>query len=230
MVSFDREANIMPKLRERIEGWDLDVPRLQNSQYGPMNTYLTHKFPNGMVKPQALIREIVADGVMEVMMDNDDEAVLEDIGNISLDSTGIFIPVSVRFSLTRLSGQIVSNQEMKRYPDLVVVSYYRDKPDKIRVVMEIGSVHDRAGATERHKEKVQKQLQEYMVLLGEEGGRWAKPAIGVALVGTEVSFSRRRENKTGGKQWTKPTRWYSIYSQTFVDEMNKIRDAMVGEI
>ena len=42
MVDFDPDDNNIPqKLRNRFLSWETDVPRLQYSQYGPINKYLT---------------------------------------------------------------------------------------------------------------------------------------------------------------------------------------------
>jgi len=79
------------------------------------------------VKPQGLIRPIMSeDDVVDVLVGEDG---LFDVGNasiVSIDST----------------GQYVSKQEEKRYPDFIVASYYDDeKYDKIRLIVEIGSLH-----------------------------------------------------------------------------------------
>jgi hypothetical protein len=43
-------------LRRRIEGWGRFVPRSQFSQYGPLATYFSKKFPRALIKPQAIVR------------------------------------------------------------------------------------------------------------------------------------------------------------------------------
>lgn len=96
MVDFDPDdANIPQKLRNRFTNWATDVPRLQYSQYGPINKYLSLKFPDAMVKPQGLIRPIRPDNEREVTVEMDgllgpgEEDSLLDVGNTSVDSTGL---------------------------------------------------------------------------------------------------------------------------------------------
>ncbi|KZP03020.1 hypothetical protein FIBSPDRAFT_905331 [Athelia psychrophila] len=212
MVQFDPTDEKIPQiLRDRIVSWDTEVPRLQFSQYGPIDKYLNLKFPNGMVKPQGLMRPIVQHvepdpGAEQGQGDGLDW--LDDVGDVSMDST----------------GQYVSRQAAKRYPDFVVVSYYgeKEKHDKIRIILEIGSLHNKGPASEIAKQEIQMQLYGYMDLLGEEGegGRWDTNALGVGILGTEVCFSRAR--KLGAKHvgFTYGSKWATLYDGTFVQEMN----------
>lgn len=86
MVRFDPHDNkISQILRERIEHWDTELPRLQHHQYGPFNKYLNDKFPDQMVKPQGLIRPIREGN--DAVVDNYG---LQD-GDISMDSTGTLV-------------------------------------------------------------------------------------------------------------------------------------------
>jgi hypothetical protein len=86
MVDFDPNDDKIPqKLRNRFIRWNTDVPRLQYSQYGPINKYLNLKFPDAMVKPQGLMRPIVLEHKLELEFEEDG---LGDVGNISIDSTG----------------------------------------------------------------------------------------------------------------------------------------------
>ena len=91
MVDFDPDDdNIPQKLRDRFISWATHVPRLQFSQYGPIDKYLNLKFPDAMVKPQALIRPIVSEAEEETI--DLDEGNLMDIGNssdVTVDSTGM---------------------------------------------------------------------------------------------------------------------------------------------
>ncbi|KIL68280.1 hypothetical protein M378DRAFT_196726 [Amanita muscaria Koide BX008] len=214
-VDFDPDDdNIPQKLRNRFLSWMTEVPRLQYSQYGPINKYLTLKFPDAMVKPQGLMRPIMTEREVQIVVGQDGilgEDGLLDVGNISdisIDST----------------GQYVSKEE-KRYPDFIVASYYDDneKYDKIRLIVEIGSLHKREAASNNVKKEIQKQLHEYMVLLGDEGARWATNVLGVAILGTEVCFSRPRKRKEDGSiMFTMPSKWHSLYDDTFVKEINKV--------
>ena len=73
------------------------------------------------------------------------------------------------------------------------------------------------------KSTIQKQLHDYMSLLGEEGARWTTSVLGVAILGTEVCFSRPRRTKEDGTIiFTKPLKWYSLYDGTFVKEINRV--------
>jgi hypothetical protein len=97
MVSFDpSETAIDPELRARIEEWATEVPKLQSSQYGPINKYLNFKFKRGMVKPQALIRPILPE---EAAVGDEGADGLEDLGNVSMDSTGNLMVNSLPSSL-----------------------------------------------------------------------------------------------------------------------------------
>jgi hypothetical protein len=98
MVEFDPNDDKIPqKLRDRFTSWVNELPRLQYSQYGPINKYLNLKFPDAMVKPQGLMRPIMS--ALEVDMAVGEDG-LDDVGNISIDSTGalsqhIFILLSL---------------------------------------------------------------------------------------------------------------------------------------
>jgi hypothetical protein len=112
----------------------------------------------------------------------------------------------------------------------VVVNYYIDgRPDKIRLVMEVGSLRGKA-ASEQQKEAIIQQLRTYMVMMGREGAWWERLVIGVALLGTEVAFSRPLQVENGETKWTNLTKWYSIYSQKFTDEMNKIAKVIEEDV
>jgi hypothetical protein len=106
-----------------------------------------------------------------------------------------------------------------------VTSYYDDeeKYDKIRLVVKIGSLHSKTRAPSEHvKNEIQKQLHEYMALLGDEGVRWETTALGVIILGTEVSFSRLHRREDGSIMFTKPSKWYDLYDGMFVREINRV--------
>ena len=140
--------------------------------------------------------------------------------------------VPLRSSLINTSArQYVSKQEQKRYPDFVVTSYYDDeeKHDKIRLIVEIGSLHGRT-ASQKVKEEFQKRLYDYMAMLGEEGARWATTALGVAVLGSEVCFSRpRRKKEDGSIKFTVPSKWHDLYDGTFVKEIDRVATTMRKE-
>jgi hypothetical protein len=234
MVDFDPDdGNIPQKLRNRFTSWATEPPRLQYSQYGPIDKYLNLKFPGAMVKPQGLIRPIMSVQEVEMVVGMDGlvgEDGLLDVGNtsiISIDSTGMSPwNMCTLLLLNIFAGQYVSKQERKRYPDFVVTSYYDDeeKNDKIRLIVEIGSLHKREeAASQKVKDEIQKQLHDYMTMLGEEGVRWATTVLGIAILGTEVCFSRpRRIKEDGSIMFTKPSKWYDLYDGIFVKEINKV--------
>ncbi|TFY73207.1 hypothetical protein EWM64_g10805 [Hericium alpestre] len=165
-----------------------------------MNKYLNLKFPDAMVKPQGLLREILEDNPNFDFGDG-----LDDLGNISIDST----------------GQMVTKQDPKNYPDFVVVNYYDDDHDKVRLVMEIGSLQKKEPASDSAKHDVEMQLQNYMSLLGDEGARWSENTLGVAVLGNEVWFTKPRRLNTGLK-FTRGRKWHSLYDEIFVKELERI--------
>jgi len=71
------------------------------------------------------------------------------------------------------------------------------------------------------KDEIQKQLYDYMNMLGEEGARWATSVLGVAILGTDVCFSRPRR-ADGAITFTKASKWYDLYDGTFVREINRV--------
>jgi len=107
-----------------------------------------------------------------------------------------------------------------------VASYYEDeeKHDKIRLILEIGSLQQREAASQNAKNEIQKQLYDYMVLLGDEGERWATNVLGVAILGTEVCFSRPRRNRQNGWTFTNASKWYNLYDGIFVKEIDKVAE------
>ena len=64
-----------------------------------------------------------------------------------------------------------------------------------------------------------------MVLLGDEGERWATNVLGVAILGTEVCFSRPRWSRQNGwVTFTNASKWYNLYDGTFVKEIDKVAE------
>ena|SRR5258707_7329911 len=93
-----------------------------------------------------------------------------------------------------------------------------EKYDKIRLIVEIGSLHKREAASQTVKDEIQRQLHDYMAMLGSKEAT----ALGVVL-GTEVCFSRpRRKKEVGSIMFTRPLKWYNLYDGTFVQEINKM--------
>ena len=54
------DASVPEVLHKRIESWHYVQPKTQFHQYGPLNAYLSLKFPPDkfLVKPQALLQEL----------------------------------------------------------------------------------------------------------------------------------------------------------------------------
>lgn len=229
MDRFDSNDTKIPQLlRERIEQWAYTAPRIQYSQYGPMNKYLNKKFPNAMVKPQGLMRPIVErdEPGPDAGVEGEDGL---DMGDVSMDSTGAlsFRACSWASRQPFLAGQMVSRRDPKRYPDFIVVSYYGEegKHDKIRIILEIGSLQDNTKApSDTAKREIEKQLYGYMDLLGKEGegGRWDKKALGVAMLGTEVCFSRAYPLDSVRESYSHSSSWVSLYGPRFVAEMDRM--------
>lgn len=107
-----------------------------------------------------------------------------------------------------------------------MASYYEgeENHDKIRLILEIGSLHKGVAASQNAKDEVRKQLYDYMVMLGADGGRWATNVLGIAILGTEVCFSRPRRNKDGSTIFTQALKWYDLYDGTFVKEIDKVAE------
>lgn len=111
MAVFDPNDNTLPqKLRIRFQRWATVTPKLQYSQYGPMDKYLNMKFPTGMVKPQGLLRKSSEQDEHTEFQDDlelpdkkhrfvkpepdaetEGDEGLDDVGNVSIDSTGAFL-------------------------------------------------------------------------------------------------------------------------------------------
>ncbi|TFY75444.1 hypothetical protein EWM64_g8569 [Hericium alpestre] len=209
-VSFDPAADIPVRLRQRIERWNDSPPKLQFSQYGPLDKYFNLRFPKALVKPQGLLRP--KDHRADVAY-YDILGQLDAGEDTSVDSTGQAVEVE------------------KNYPDFVIASYYEQNAqggwpsDLVRLVCEIGSLYDQPAPTASQKSAIQFQLSQYMYLLGREGERWDERAIGVAIIGTEVSFSKPRretdENGTVHVKWTKGA-WLSLYGKQWDAEMKRI--------
>ncbi|KZP26439.1 hypothetical protein FIBSPDRAFT_887237 [Athelia psychrophila] len=157
-----------------------------------------------MVKPQGLIRPIVPED--DQLDGAEEDGGLCDLGDVSMDST----------------GQHVSRQDRKSYPDFVVVSYDEGKYDRIRMIIEIGSLQETTAIPSKiTKKELQKQLHSYMLLLGDEGGRWGTYVLGVGVLGTEVFYIRSRM-QSGKMGFNQNGSWTSLYDDAFVKEMEKV--------
>jgi hypothetical protein len=100
-----------------------------------------------------------------------------------------------------------------------------EKHDKIRLILEIGSLQKTEATLQNAKNKIQKQLYDYMVFLGDEGERWATNVLGVAILGTEVCFSHPRRSKHNGwVTFTNASKWYNSYNGTFIKEIDKVAE------
>jgi len=98
------DNSIPYRLRGRIEKWETSPPKTQYQQYGPLNAFLSIKFPPDrfLVKPQALLREIwqntapedtdamkaIIFGRDDHTMDVDDHLREEIVRRASIDSYG----------------------------------------------------------------------------------------------------------------------------------------------
>lgn len=95
-------------------------------------------------------------------------------------------------------------------------------PDRIRLVVEIGSLHTRSPASVMRKAEISKQLYNYMVMLGDDGDRWAGDVLGVGIAGTEVCYSRPYVMLSTNIGFTQALVWSSLYDDTFVKEMDRV--------
>ena len=107
-----------------------------------------------------------------------------------------------------------------------MASYYEDnkKYDKICVILEIGFLQKTQPTSWNTKNKIQKQLHNYMVFLGNEGERWATNVLGVAILGTEMCLSRPCRHQNMWVTFTNASKWYDLYDGTFVKEIDRIAE------
>ncbi|KAF8816117.1 hypothetical protein BYT27DRAFT_6476384 [Phlegmacium glaucopus] len=220
------DPSIPENLRKRFENWDENPPKTQFQQYGPLNAFLSIKFPpnNFLVKPQALLREIwelpqgnipediesyraILEGRIDPTMDIEQDAVENIQRRVSVDSQNALV----------LKDKIY-------YPDFVVTSYGNaadpdGEGDIIRLIVEVGSLgRDLNPPSDKAKKAVVHQVRNYLYVMGRMGYRWKDKAVGMAIVGTEVSIlkSDRSGQFIGGK------RWYSLYSTDFIRAIEKL--------
>ncbi|KAH7886500.1 hypothetical protein F5I97DRAFT_1829129 [Phlebopus sp. FC_14] len=223
-ISFGDES-IPERLRQRIESWARNQPKTQFQQYGPLNAFLSIKFPPSkfLVKPQALLREVwpKLDGVAEARvamtgladptMDVDGvEEVREEVrqGRVSIDSQNAFVYPNA-----------------KSYPDFVVTVYSSvldggdDDSDVIRLVIEVGSLGRDRNPSQLDKKHVVDQLLDYLARMGTESYRWRDRAFGIAIMGTEflaIKSTKQATFKKSGEGWK------SLYSNDFLQLIDKI--------
>ncbi|TFY56007.1 hypothetical protein EVG20_g9103 [Dentipellis fragilis] len=208
MKGFDVEyAAIDPKLRSRIEHWQIDIPPTQFRQYGPLTTYFVQRFPHKIAKPQALMYAIYEGPA--------DNAV--PVARISIDST----------------GNIIDKTSNKNYPDLVLCDYYGADCDEvpgdiIRLILEVGSMsQDLRPTTDSKKDLIIAQLHRYMSLLGDDTGsygRWVGEAFGLAMIGNEFTYVMASELYASTEPWPKNLAWYSIYGKEWNDIMKDVEN------
>jgi len=118
-----------------------------------------------------------------------------------------------------------TEQNQRRYPDFAITTYGIDRPDRIKIVFEIGSVGREEGktkATASDKTAVLFQLSKYMTLINEDSGvRREGKLIGVAIIGTEVCILKTtNDGKVPSPHLLGKKRWISIYSPSFLKIFN----------
>ncbi|KAM5543607.1 hypothetical protein V8D89_002858 [Ganoderma adspersum] len=264
VIDFDPDdGNIPPVLRERIESWQECPPSTQFQQYGPIDRYLNLKFNHDdhMVKPQALLRkpvpapdaELLADYGVDLdgllPEDPDDANTVGDLrmdiykGDVSIDSTHLGL-VDKRVE-----------EGHKVYPDFLVCTFVGNPrlsesgdsaKDRILIVVEIASLPRPTARPEsfekaliEEKRAVLEQLGGYMDRLGDDGDRWDSNVVGIALLGTEVSFllphdgsddddSDDDDSDDDDSVWKSYTienqAWFSLYGEEFLDFVNNARE------
>ena len=123
MFDFDPDDDAIPqKLRNRFISWTTEVPRLQYAQYGPINKYLNLKFPDAMVKPQGLIRPIMTEQEIQINVEQEgmvDENGELDVGDISIDSTGVFLGL---FRISFIKHFLQDNMSLNRVISAIPIS------------------------------------------------------------------------------------------------------------
>ena len=105
--------------------------------------------------------------------------------------------------------------------------------DRVLIVMEIASLPRDKGQSasmtkevERVKDVVLAQLEGYMDRLGKDGDRWDDNVVGIAMLGTEVSFVLPHDGSDGdGNGWKRyqdgRKQWFSLYGEKFLDFVNR---------
>ncbi|KAJ3847510.1 hypothetical protein EV368DRAFT_69047 [Lentinula lateritia] len=166
---FAPDLNLPPRLQRRLDNWRKDVPKWQHQMYGPLNSYLTIRFPPDkfIVKPQCLLREEIA------TVEEDWEE------GVSMDS-------------------IDSHGDTRLYPDFCIDQYWgadndrNPRADVIRVIIEVGSKETGSIRKKTSKNAIISQLRSYMQLAGPQ--RWQGRLLGVAMLGAEVFLLEMRDS------------------------------------
>ncbi|KAJ3933856.1 MAG: hypothetical protein NXY57DRAFT_997146 [Lentinula lateritia] len=169
---FAPDLDLPPRLQRRLDNWRKDVPKWQHQMYGPLNSYLTIKFPPDkfIVKPQCLLREEIA------TVEEDWE---EGVSMDSIDS----------------HGQPVGDTRL--FPDFCIDQYWgadndrNPRADVIRVIIEVGSKETGSIRKKTSKNAIINQLRGYMQLAGPQ--RWQGRLLGVAMLGAEVFLLEMRD-------------------------------------
>ncbi|KAH0825803.1 hypothetical protein J3R83DRAFT_8866 [Lanmaoa asiatica] len=222
MPAFPNDPAIPLRLRNRLQSWATAPPATQFQQYGPLNAFLSVKFPPAqyLVKPQALLREISlavgeeeAHAILSGRVDDpnmDVDGIREvqqqiDLRRLSVDSTGAFV-----------------HPNAKSYPDFVVTSYGEGSGhDVIRLVIELGSLGRQLTLpSETEKEAIEEQLLGYLAIMGQKSYRWENGAAGIAIIGTQYLVLRADRNGQFGKR---RSGWSSLYSEGFTNLIDQIR-------
>ncbi|KAH8834750.1 hypothetical protein DL96DRAFT_1675016 [Flagelloscypha sp. PMI_526] len=190
MASFDPGAGLADVLQRRLDSWQTSPPSSQFQAYGPLNMYLTHKYPPSrfLVKPQSLLRATresdMADMTDDPEEDNDDVTSNDSNESLySIDSRGVAVL-----------------KKHARYPDFSVDRNYGDPNlDEIAVIVEVASMLRIEGETQafidEFKDTVRYQLRKYLRraawrdsdLVDRCGGH---PVLGIGVLGNEVCMLR----------------------------------------
>ncbi|KAN0082416.1 hypothetical protein V8E55_008211 [Tylopilus felleus] len=206
-------------LRERIESWTYRPLKTQFQQYGPLNAYLSLKFPPDrfLVKPQALLRDLWD---TENMEQGDVEALKAIILGLKDDTTDIDDEMAedMKKRASIDSQGVIVHADKRHYPDFVVTAYgqggvYGEDSDMIRLVIEVGSLgRELKPASIHDKASILKQMTRYLFVMGKMGFRWADKAVGMCIVGTEVAIM---QSKSNGKFPLTATWVQSLFRQVY---------------
>ncbi|KAJ3805282.1 MAG: hypothetical protein NXY57DRAFT_263424 [Lentinula lateritia] len=183
---FAPRLNLPPRLQERLDNWRDAIPKWQHQVYGPLNSYLSIRFPPDqfIVKPQCLLREELA------TVDQPWE------GGVSVDNVGQPWEEGVSVDSVDSHGQPVGHTRL--YPDFCIDQYWgadddsNPRADVIRVIIEVGSEKTGSIRGKTSKDEIEAQLEIYMLLAGPQ--RWEGRLLGVAMLGAEVLLLEMRDD------------------------------------
>lgn len=170
--------------------------------------------------------------------EGDEEDDLDDLdgpGNHSFDSAGksqpFVLPYATDACACSTTDVPVGSQE--KFPDFHVEQFWGvgNRPDAVRIIMEVGSYKDGKGHTYENLLRYSRRVREYIDFVGPNrcGGG---PMLGIAIVGslvfTEWKFHSSMRRAERNHFTPLPRVWYSLYDPAFVRALNELRTYCVN--